>query len=57
MPQQERKILEKALGAVSFTFTPNNPTGFHRLDLSDASQREIATRLTEIRNGWLALVA
>ena len=45
-----RKTLEKQLGSVSFAFTPNNPTGFHKLDLSDMSQREIATRLTEIRN-------
>jgi len=45
-----RKTLEKQLGAISFSFTPNNPTGFHKLDLSDMSQREIATRLTEIRN-------
>jgi hypothetical protein len=48
--EAERKALEKQLGEVSFKFTPNNPTGFHKLDLSDNSQREIATRLTEIRN-------
>ncbi len=50
--EAERKAIEKQLGAVSFTFTPNNPTGFHKLDLSDNSQREIATRLTEIRNDF-----
>jgi len=31
--EAERKNLEKLLGAVSFAFTPNNPTGFHKLDL------------------------
>jgi Ran GTPase-activating protein (RanGAP) involved in mRNA processing and transport len=46
----ERKTLEKMLGSVSFAFTPNNPTGFHKLDLSDMPQREIALRLLEIRN-------
>jgi hypothetical protein len=46
----ERKMIQKQLGDVSFSFTPNNPTGHHKLDLSDMSQREIAIRLTEIRN-------
>ena len=46
----ECEKLKKLLGAVSFSFTPNNPTGYHRLDLSDRSQREIACRLAEIRN-------
>jgi hypothetical protein len=35
---------------VSFDFTPNNPTGYHKIDLSDASQRDICLRLIEIKN-------
>jgi hypothetical protein len=34
----------------SFDFTPNNPTGYHRLDLSDTAQREICMRLVELKN-------
>ena len=35
---------------VSFDFTPNNPTGNHRLDLADSAQREICMRLVELKN-------
>ncbi len=46
----ERESAQKALGTVSLDFTYNNPTGFFRLDLSDATQREICLRLMEYRN-------
>ena len=35
---------------VSFEYTPNNPTGFHKLDLSEAAQRDICLRMVEIKN-------
>ena len=35
---------------VSFDFTPDNPSGYHRLDLADAAQREICMRLVELKN-------
>ncbi len=34
----------------SFEFTPNNPTGYHKLDLADSAQREICLRLVELKN-------
>jgi hypothetical protein len=43
-------MAEKMLGPISFAFTYNNPTGYYRLDLADASQREICLRLLDFRN-------
>jgi Ran GTPase-activating protein (RanGAP) involved in mRNA processing and transport len=37
-------------GQVSFEYTPNNPTGHHKLDLSEPAQRDICLRLLEIKN-------
>ena len=34
-------------------YTPNNPTGYHRLDLSDPAQRDLCLRLLELRNAML----
>ena len=39
---------------MSFDFTPNNPTGYHKIDLSDAAQREMCLRLIEIKNEMVA---
>ena len=39
---------------MSFDFTPNNPTGFHKIDLSDSAQRDICLRLVEIKNEMVA---
>ena len=34
----------------SLEFTPNNPTGYYKLDLADPAQREICLRLFELKN-------
>ena len=39
---------------MSFDFTPNNPTGYHKIDLSDSAQRDICLRLVEIKNEMVA---
>jgi hypothetical protein len=39
---------------VSFDFTPNNPTGYYKLDLSDPAQRDICQRLVETKNEMAA---
>uniref|UniRef100_A0A7S1MV82 EF-hand domain-containing protein n=2 Tax=Hemiselmis andersenii TaxID=464988 RepID=A0A7S1MV82_HEMAN len=47
---EEKSFVEKQLGAASFTFFRNNPTGFHRLDLAQPAQREVLLRLVGLKN-------
>lgn len=47
---EERHLVEKQLGSASFTFFRNNPTGYHRVDLSKPAQREVLLRLIGLKN-------
>ena len=47
---EERRQAEEKLGIVAFTFDQNNPTGFHKLNLSNRFEREVMMRLIELRN-------
>ncbi|EKX50115.1 hypothetical protein GUITHDRAFT_103928 [Guillardia theta CCMP2712] len=49
LDDKERRLLESLLGPESYHFTPNNPTGHYRLDLSKHDEREVALRLQELR--------
>ena len=52
----ERKEVERKLGAAAITFTKNNATGKYRLDLAKKSERNICLRLCEINNSQLVLL-
>ena len=41
LDDKERKLLESLLGPESYHFTPNNPTGHYRLDVSKHDEREV----------------
>jgi hypothetical protein len=38
-------------GPTAFAFTPNNPTGHHRLDLSIKEERDVGIKILDARNG------
>ena len=38
-------------GPTAFAFTPNNPTGHHRLDLSLKEERDVGIKILDARNG------
>jgi len=46
----EYQMVQKQLGLTAFSFTPANPTGFYRLDLSKDSEREVALNLLRFKN-------
>jgi hypothetical protein len=46
----EYQMAKKQLGLTAFSFTPANPTGFYRLDLSKDSEREVALNLLRFKN-------
>jgi hypothetical protein len=50
LAKEERSLVEKQLGSASFTFFRNNPTGYHKLDLSKPAQREVIMRLLGLKN-------
>jgi len=50
----EYEVVQKRQGSVAFAFTPANPTGHHRLDLSKNSEREIALHLVRFKNTQVA---
>jgi hypothetical protein len=50
---RERRLAEKRLGFAPFHFSPQNPTGRHRLRLSKVSERQIAIKLIELREGQM----
>jgi hypothetical protein len=51
MTESEQRQLKLLLGPTAFAFTPNNPTGHHRLDLSTKEERDIGIKILDARNG------
>lgn len=46
----DRIFAEKELGEESLGFCPNNPTGYHKLDLAKPPHRDVALSLIQIKN-------
>jgi hypothetical protein len=51
LTESEQRHLKLLLGPTAFAFTPNNPTGHHRLDLSLKEERDIGIKILDARNG------
>ena len=51
LTESEQRHLKLLLGPTAFAFTPNNPTGHHRLDLSTKEERDIGIKILDARNG------
>ncbi|KAJ1477153.1 hypothetical protein T484DRAFT_1963883, partial [Baffinella frigidus] len=49
LSEGEMKMLQKLLGSLSVEFTPNNPTGTHKLNLGVAEERSIGNNLRSWR--------
>ena len=50
LDDETREKLNKRMTDSARSFTPANPSGYYRLDLSKQPEREVALRLMEIRN-------